>query len=163
MKVTPARIRAFSLVEMVMVIVLLGVMAAIAAPRYASFLREQRLNFADLRLRGDIALAQKRARYLGAAVTMTFTPASHRYAIVGMNDPDKVGASYIVNLAQEPYGVTMSSADLGGDTQLIFDGQGTPDSAGTIVLRLGSQTRTIDFGTSVVPWLVQKSKGLVIE
>lgn len=150
---TPAQTprSAFSLVEMVMVVVLLGVLAGVAAPRYAAFLREQRLNAAENRIRSDLALAQRRARYLQTAQTMRFHPGTHRYTLDGMTDPDKSGV-YTVRLGEDPYGVTLVSADLGGDANLVFDAQGTPDTGGTIVIRLGSQTRTISFGTSVVPW-----------
>jgi prepilin-type N-terminal cleavage/methylation domain-containing protein len=144
--------QAFTLVEMIMVMVIMGVLSLMAVPRYASFLREQRLNAAELRIRSDIAMVQRRARYLGTSQTMSFSVGSHRYSIVGMPHPDKVGQTYTVRLAEEPYGVSISSVDLGGNADVIFDGQGTPDSAGTIVIRLGSQIRTISFSTSVVPW-----------
>lgn len=145
--------RAFSLVEMVMVVVLMGILAAVAAPRYATFLREQRLDSAESRIRADLALAQRRARYLGAAQTLSFVPATNGYSIAGMTDPDHAGVTYSVKLADEPYGVTLVSANIGGDGDLVFDGHGAPDTAGAIVIRLGNQTRTINWGLSFVPWL----------
>jgi len=146
--------RAFSLVEMVMVMVLLGILSLIAVPRYATFLREQRLNAAELRIRSDIAMAQRRARCLGTTQTMTFSTLSHSYFITGMADPDRVAATYTVKLADDPYGVSLVTADLGGDSVVTFDGHGSADSQGTIVIRLGTQIRTITFGTSSIPWLV---------
>lgn len=153
MNVKHGTFRAFSLVEMVMVVALMGVLAAVAAPRYTTFLREQRLDSAERRIRADLALAQRRARYLGAAQTMSFVPATHRYSIVGMADPDRVGTTYGVKLTDEPYGVRLLSANIGGDGDLVFDGYGAPDTVGSIVIQLGSQTRTINWGLSFTAWL----------
>ncbi len=141
---------------MVMVMVLLGILSLIAVPRYATFLREQRLNAAELRIRSDITMAQRRARCLGTAQTMTFSTVSNSYFITGMADPDRVAATYAVKLADDPYGVSLVSVDLGGDGVVSFDGHGAADSDGTIVIRLGSQIRTITFGTSSIPWLIFK-------
>lgn len=145
--------RAFSLVEIAMVVALMGTLAAIAAPRYATFLREQRLDSAERKIRADLALAQRRARYLGAAQTVSFVTATNHYSIVGMADPDRVGMTYAVKLADEPYRVTLVSANVGGDNDLVFDGHGAPDTAGNIVISLGGQTRTISWGLSFIPWI----------
>lgn len=142
---------AFTIVEMVMVMVLLGILSMIAAPRYANMLRNQRLDAAEFRIRHDLSTAQRRARYLGTSQTLTFNTILHSYSVTGMADPDKPASTYTVKLNAEPYGVSLVSADLGGNAILVFDGHGTPDSDGTIVIRLGSEIRTITFGTGIIP------------
>lgn len=153
-KSRPTWTRAFTLVEMVMVMVLLGVLSMMAAPRYANMLRNQRLDSAELRIRYDISMAQRRARYLSTSQTMTFNTALHQYSVTAMPDPDKPASTYTVKLNAEPYGVSLVTANLGGNAILIFDGHGTPDSDGTIVIRLGSQIRTITFAATFIPWQI---------
>lgn len=60
-----------------------------------------------------------------------------------MDDPDHPDQPYQVAVATEPYSATVVSADFGGDTEVIFDGYGVPDSDGTIVIQVGSYQRTL--------------------
>jgi hypothetical protein len=65
-----------------------------------------------------------------------------------MNDPDRPGAAYAVDLTASPYQVTLNSVNLGNDTTLVYNGYGVPDSAGTIVVQAGNFTKTVTIDSS---------------
>ena len=52
----------------------------------------------------------------------------------------------------EPYETSITSINLGGDTDVVFDGYGIPDSGGSVTLRLGDTARrvAIDAQTGLV-------------
>ena len=137
--------RAFSYVEVLVVVMILAIMAAVAVPKYADSLVRMRLDAAARRIVSDFAAAQARARVTSSRQTITFTvpPAGSSYQIVGMSDPDRTGLTYTVNLADTSYQATLVSVNLGGDATLVYDGYGNPDSSGTIVVQSGSYTKTI--------------------
>ncbi len=137
--------RAYSYVEVLTVVMILAIMAAAAVPRYADSLVHMRLDAATRRIASDFAAAQARARMTSSRQTITFTvpPAGNSYQIVGMKDPDHANLTYTVNLADTSYQCTFNSVNLGGDASLVYDGYGTPDSGGTIVVRSGSYTKTV--------------------
>jgi prepilin-type N-terminal cleavage/methylation domain-containing protein len=134
---------AFSLIELVLVMVIISIFAAMAVPRFAGALTRRRVDAAVHRVQADLALAQRRAKLLSASQTVEFAPATNSYTLVGMEDPDHAGKDYTVVLSEEPYGTLITSADLGGDMVIVFDGYGAPDSGGTIAIQLGDTAKTI--------------------
>lgn len=143
------RSRAFSLIELVCVIAIIAVLSAIALPHWSAAVLDQQMNLALRRISNDIALAQSRANYGSTAVTLSFSPSTNSYQIVGMPDPDRPSQTYTVNLSAAPYYLTLTSASFAGSTNLGFDGYGTPLAGGTIVVSQGSTSHTITVdGTS---------------
>jgi type II secretory pathway pseudopilin PulG len=132
-------------VEVLVVVMILAILAAVAVPKHADALVKMRLDAVAHRIVSDFAAAQARARVTSSRQTITFTvpPAKSSYQIIGMSDPDHASLTYTVNLADTCYQATFDSVNLGGDATLIYDGYGNPDSAGTIVVRSGSYTKTI--------------------
>jgi hypothetical protein len=102
------------------------------------------MNAALIRITRDLALAQSRANYGSTSVTVSFSPSTNSYQIVGMPDPDRPAQTYTVNLSADPYHVTLTSANFGGSTSLAFDGYGTPLAGGTIVISQGSNSKTLN-------------------
>lgn len=123
-----------TLLELVIVVAIVGIVSAIAVPRYASYLGHQRVDAAARRVVLDLSLARNRARISSTGVTVSFDAVTNRYQILGMTDPDRKIATYGVRLSGDPYGVDLVSADFGGDSEVIFTGYGNPDSGGTVVL-----------------------------
>ncbi len=142
--VRPCR-RGFTFIELLIVVLVLGIMFAAAVPRFSDSVVRLRLDAAARRIAADLAAAQARARATSSRQTIVFTvpPAGSRYQIVGMPDPDRPGATYAVDLANAPYAAALKTVDLGGDTTLIYNGYGLPDSAGTIVVQAGRYTKTV--------------------
>ena len=137
------RSRAFSLIELVCVIATLAIISAVALPHWSAAVVDQQMNLALRRIASDLALAQSRANHGSTSVSVSFSPSTNSYQIVGMPDPDRPAQTYTVNLSADPYHLTLSSASFGGSASLGFDGYGTPLAGGTIVITQGSTSHVL--------------------
>jgi prepilin-type N-terminal cleavage/methylation domain-containing protein len=135
----------FSLVELALVLAIMATIGAIAMPRYGSSINRYRVEAAANRLRADLILVRETAKQRSTALTVTFVSgASSAYTLTGIRDANRSSvANSTVELFREPFKASFSTVTVGGDTALTFDGFGVPDSAGSIVIRVGSLTRTI--------------------
>ena len=140
-----------TLLELVLVACILVLMAAVAIPRFANSIVQQRLDAAAHRVTKDLAFAQRRAEQTGEGLTVKFDPGTDSYVLDGVIDPDHPEQTYTVHLASLPYEVRLVSADFNGDGELVFDALGDPDSGGTITLGRGRDRRdlTIDADTGL--------------
>ena len=142
----PSR-RAFSLLELTLVLMVMGVLAALAVPRYANALARYRADAAARRVVADLDLARTTARSSGTSYTVVFNAASKSYQVLNIADPDHPNATYTVSLSEDPYNAKLSSASFGGgvstSAQVTFDGFGSPDNDGTITLQSGVFQRII--------------------
>lgn len=140
--------RGFSLIELVMVLVTVATISAIAMPRYAGAIAHYRLESAVQRIVADVALAKSRANFSSTPVTVSFDPSTSTYQIQGMPDPNGRTGTYTVNLAADPYRVTLMSASFGNGNQLTFDGYGTPSQGGSVSIAGSGRVRTIAVDSS---------------
>jgi len=135
----------FSLLELAMVLAIMGIVAAIAAPRYGQATARYRTDVAARRIAKDLALASRCARNAGASRTLAFDSSGGEYTISGLAGLEKSAQSYRVDLSAEPYCTHVDSVDFGGDGKVTFNGYGVADSSGQVVLKSGDITRTITF------------------
>jgi len=133
----------YSLLEVVLVMAILVTFAAIAIPRYAGAVVRHQADLAARRVVADLRQAQSFAKTQSASCTVSFTVATSKYQLIGVPSFDGNPGDYNVNLSHDPYDAKLVSAALGGDSQVVFDGWGTPDSGGTIVISSGSEQRTV--------------------
>lgn len=133
----------FTLVELVLVLGVAAVLAAIAVPRYASATSRYRVQLAADRIARDIAHAQQRAILRGATQTITFVPASRSYTVTGMADPDFPAKTYAVSLSADPYRAATLAADFAGGAVLSFNGHGIPAAAGTVSVKSQGYSCTV--------------------
>jgi prepilin-type N-terminal cleavage/methylation domain-containing protein len=138
------RRRAFTLVEMIMVVMVIGILAAVAAPRFHRGLLHQRSLRAAQRVGHDLRWARQRALTTSTPQRVVFTVASSSYALAGVPHPDRPAISYQVDLRQPPLEANLSAADFGGDAEVVFDVHGVPDSGGTVQIQVGPFTQTVD-------------------
>ena len=133
---------ALSLVEMVLVLAILALLSAIAAPRYVNSIARYRAEMAARRVAADLALAQGNASNAGRPQAVVFVARS--YQLPGMPHLDrKAYGDYTVDLARDPYNVTRVAAEFGGDAQVSFDLYGVPDTGGSVVIEVGDARRVV--------------------
>ncbi len=134
---------AFSLVELVIVVLILGIISATAAPKFARSLRLSRLDAACLRVKADLNLARQTAISRSSSQSVQFTNGSATYTLPGMTHPDHSSLAYSVNLSGEPYEATVSAATFGGSSTVQFDRFGQPTAGGTVTVAVGTSTKTV--------------------
>lgn len=134
---------AFSLFELVLVLAIMGIMAGIAAPRYARSLARYRADMAARRIAADITLAQSRARSTSSSQTIRFDVNGGQYSIPGMADPDTRTGTYTINLADEPFRAALGTVNFNGNASLNFNGYGDPSTSGSLTVSCGDVVKTV--------------------
>jgi prepilin-type N-terminal cleavage/methylation domain-containing protein len=137
--------KGFTLIEMVMVIVIMGILAALAIPRMNAFY-SIKLSSAVKKTVGDIRYVQRKALTDNTNCRLVFNTATDLYAAqeekprgsntwVSVTDPF-TGQTLSVNFKTEPQysGIDIASANFSGSTTLQFNWQGVPAAPGSIAL-----------------------------
>jgi prepilin-type N-terminal cleavage/methylation domain-containing protein len=144
-----------SLTELVVVLAIIGILSAIAVPRYAASLINYRLDAAARRIAADLALARSQAMTTSRSQPVAFNVAAGTYQMAGVLTLDRRGTDYSVALGSDPYFVKLLSANFGGNPTVTFDAYGGADSSGTVVLEAGGTQKTVSLdrytGKATVP------------
>lgn len=146
--------RGFSLLELVMVLTIIAILAAIATPRYASAMARYRADLAARRIAADLLLAQRIARTESRSRTVQFDMEHCQYELINVSNPDQPQKPYLVNLTDPPYQasqlkVQATKHNRGGNNKtatnlaITFNGFGVPDDQYTIAVQSGAITRTV--------------------
>lgn len=133
----------FTLVELVLVMAIMTILAAMAAPRYGRATGRYRLDLAARRVAADLRMAQSSAKAASTSRAVVFATATDQYQLSGVAAPDGIAGDYTVSLAAEPYKADLAAADFDGAPQVIFNGWGLPNCGGAVTLTVGSQQKTI--------------------
>lgn len=120
--------RAFTLIELLMVLAIIATMSALAVPRIMESESRWRVQGAARRIAADIGQARTTAIASSAPVVITFTGTDYTVT------PSHGSKATVVTLTNRPYLVAVSSADFGGTQKLIFDGRGVGSANGTVVV-----------------------------
>lgn len=136
---------AFTLVELVITMSLVAVVAAIAIPRYAASAVRFRADAAARRVVADLARTAQLARLTSTTQTIEFRPGSHSYFIANDRSLTNNSAGSLVDLTDSPYGALMKEADFDGARTVSFNGFGMAGASGHVVLKVGTEQRTIVF------------------
>jgi type II secretory pathway pseudopilin PulG len=131
------------MLELVIVMVVVGVVAAVAAPRMASARARYRALGAASQVASDITRARELAMASSAGVEVRFRADSSRYAVVALQ-PGGAGG-YQSDLASPPWQAWVHSANFGGLQTLTISGAGVVTS-GLIVVRTEKLASTISVG-----------------
>jgi Tfp pilus assembly protein FimT len=138
----------FALIDLVVSVLLMGILAAAALPRFSDAIQRNRVTSAAQRLCADIRLVRNTALASSVSKRIDVVVAESRYTLVGVASIDRPGTDYAVAFLEGNYQTTIVSADLGGDASLTFDMHGQPDSGGTIVLRAGGIQKTVSINSA---------------
>ncbi|TWT41165.1 hypothetical protein RAS1_38590 [Phycisphaerae bacterium RAS1] len=134
---------AFSTLELVVVIAITAIIAAVAIPRFGGAAQEYRVDLAARRVAADLRHAQRQARLSSSSQTVVFDAVADGYELVGVAGLNRASSGYVVSLASEPYEVDLVSVSFDAKSQVQFDGFGRPDKAGVLVLRCGTHVRQV--------------------
>lgn len=134
---------AASRTEVLILMLVIGVIVAVAAPYFTDFLSHFLADNAAKRIASDLRFAQYQARVSGAPRAVHFAVDSQTLTLRGTEDSDCPSSDYAVKLSEAPYSVALVSSDFGGDSQIVFDPDGRPDSGGSVLVKVGSRRRTI--------------------
>lgn len=135
--------RAFSLVEVVIALAIVGTIAAIAAPRLAGRMDRAALDAAAARIGREIELVRDRARASSSSATIAFDLGQGRFTVAGVDLSGIGDGSGVIDLSRSPYGITIAAANFGGRTGIEIGPYGTPKRSGAIEIRRGNDSRIV--------------------
>jgi prepilin-type N-terminal cleavage/methylation domain-containing protein len=147
----PRSRRAFTILEMAVVLLIVSILGAAAIPTYFRSLEQQQLETAARRIKQDLELTRQTARTLSKSESLTFTGATTYALSSDVPGLDRKNSSYTVDLSAAPYGVTIiSTANLGAPAKVTFDGYGTTTltTPGTVVIQMGGYKRVVTLDPS---------------
>ena len=147
--------RAVTQVELVIVVLLLSILTAMAAPKFLESYHRQRVEAAAARIRADLALARQMAISKSQTRTIIFDSATNSYKLTDLGDLDRRTDSYDVDLSKVPYEVKLTAGGIGVTERVEFDLYGTPNRGGTIILTSNGYQQTVTLndvtGRATVP------------
>jgi len=138
----PCRCSGFTLLEVVTVLVIVTIVAAIAMPRYHDAAVRYQAEMAARRIAADLHMVRADARATGQARTVHFHAANHRYSVQGIAPWHDASQPYVVDLVEPPYKATLHKIDL-HNNQVTFNAYGLPEEGGSIAVQSGKYVRTV--------------------
>lgn len=142
------RASGFTLIDMVMVLSILGVVTAIAVPRFGSGMSRYQLDAAARRVVADLEWARAEAMAQSTTIEVQFEFQTHRYVLKGVESINRDSVDNAVALSEEPYNAQIISAfgkNIGDATHsMFFDMYGKADQTGTIEVKVGGDSLFID-------------------
>src|SRR5689334_17817856 len=113
---------AFTILELVIVLLIMGILTAVAAPKFFDSLLFHRVESAARRVKADLELARTQARLTSASQSVTFTGSV--YTLSNTKSLDKPGSVYSVDLKKEPYSLDSATPNFSNAATVSFDGYG---------------------------------------
>jgi Tfp pilus assembly protein FimT len=142
--------KGISIIEITISMLIFGIFAAIAIPKYADSQLRYRTEVTANRIAQDLSLAQSRARLTNANCSLSISIASDSYTVSGLKSLDKPSENYVVSLGQAPFQCDVQflateaspTASL-SNLAIQFNRFGMPDQGGIITVGCGGYSKTI--------------------
>jgi Tfp pilus assembly protein FimT len=122
------------LVELVVVVLVMSIFAAVAVPTFVDSLLFHRVESAARRFKADLELVRHTARLTSSTQTLTVVGLTYS-ASTGVADFDHPGETYVLDLTKPPHKLDTLTANFGGLPSISYDGYGKPSSGGTVILQ----------------------------
>lgn len=134
----------FTLIELVVVTLIMGILATAAVPRIAGALHFQRAKAAANRLAADLNRVAMSARGSSEPRLVHFNLLTHEYVAFPEIDglEPSGGSVYRLNV-QRHYGATIDKAAFADGSWFAFNGHGMPESSGEVVFVSGGKYATV--------------------
>lgn len=136
------------MVEVAIVLTIIGLMTAIALPRYSEATNHYKAELAARRIVADLTLARSQAISSSTNQTVFFDLASSRYTIAGITGLDGKSADYTLSLGADPYNCSLVAANFSGATSVTFDAYGSADHGGQITVQCNGSLATVTLEAS---------------
>lgn len=142
---------AFTLVELIVVLVIISAIAGLALPAYGSAVARYRLDAATYDLSGELDRAATHARTTASTVTIRFDTTNHLVEFDNVPDRRSGASTFTLDLREDPRDARLVSVDFDGFEYYSVSGYGVPSSDGLIILRNsgGARRITIDQATAM--------------
>lgn len=142
--------RGVSLIDLTLACLILGIVAAVSAPRFTNAILYYQVDAAARRVEADINYVQATARLTNRTCSLTFATNSVSYTTTGVPHLDNSGRDYAVNLTTLGYPVTWT-VNLNGGRAVTYSPNGVPQAgsplvaltSGVITVSAGAHTRTV--------------------
>lgn len=163
---TVARTRAFSMIEMVLVVAIAGITAAVAVPKLSSGFPGSRLAAVENRLIAEFAMVGELARAQGKSHTIQFSITDSEMRVYEGAGAGRGAVIRTIRLSDPPYETTIVSTNITDVAQMItVDGFGIYSATAKVTVSTGGTTRAVTLsaplaGTPVVPPDAEESGGL---
>ncbi len=126
-----SRRSAMSLIEVTLVIFVIGILAAVAAPRFADSVRAIRLEAAARQLAAHIDYIRSVAINEGRTTELVCDNILHTYGSTSVDSPELTGKLLNVSMQQDFDPTFTLTADFDATTRLSFDFEGVPHVGAT--------------------------------
>ena len=120
-----------TLVDLVITVLIVGILAAVAAPRFAASAAAMRTEAVARRIAADLNYARRMAILTSRETSVTFTLSPARYAMTGVTNPDRPAEAYQVTLSDLDAGASLASASFNGTTTGSYNAYGRPLVSGS--------------------------------
>ncbi|MFV2065841.1 MAG: Tfp pilus assembly protein FimT/FimU [Pirellulales bacterium] len=135
----------FTLADMAIAMLIIGILAAVAAPKFVDSIVWFRAEAAVKRVAADLNFARHEAKSSGKSRSVDFVVATNSYTLSGIADLNRASQLYSVNLADTGYPATLVSVDFDGNGSVTFDRYGHP-YAGSPLAALTSGSIVVESG-----------------
>lgn len=142
---TAPRRSGLTLIDLTVTILLMGIIAAVTAPRFSDSLSFYRADAAAERLATDLRMLQRLSVQRSQPFSLRVRRGRGFYDLIGLDDPDRPGEPYRVELDEYPYQARIAKLSFPQRDEVTVDIHGHFNFGGEIVVTSGASSKTVVF------------------